>query len=570
MPPSKTFLLLSLCASYAFAFTPPSRLDVPLLLSPGGRPMMSVGMSSGNVQNFNFTFTTSLGYTAVAGTGCSECTNTPLYDISLSSSAKSLSGQSAMALGSGNFQGSLMKEDCKIYTSTGASWSYPNQTVVLMHNQTQGSPFEESVSGLLGLGTLRKPTTAAGFPAGFDDGLYGQYYIRNPDASNFTFGLDLKRTPVIPGNGSTLAIAPGQKSLADSGIGTVHWLQPDESAYHTDQVQWVPVQDNISSGYLANNSQPDLTVQLDGWSADLGQTSVGGKAILANVDPYYSGIYIPSQQARSIHDAITGSQQTQLSTIPGATNAWTVPCNTKMTFTVIIGQQRFTVDQSILVVDIGDGTCVSLIEGFTDTSVTQWILGQNFMSQLYIIFNIPKDGTSIVGFAPRTASSTRSRDIGAIVGGTVGGVAGVVALGLLAFWLIRRRQDDSFFRRAAEIEEEHKVASTVEPYTFGNNMVAHPTGQFDGLASPLGSPPASAHAPLLGAAAHHDAAGGMAPPSYEEASEGGQASPRTATFPRDSKMASLADRRQTLMSSAAGTPPESPNHTTFSGSSNAA
>lgn len=173
------------------------------------------------------------------------------------------------------------------------------------------------------------------------------------------------------------------------------------------------------------------------------------------------------------------------------------------------------------------------------------------------IFNIPKDGQSIVGFAPR-AASTKSRDIGAIVGGTVGGVAGVVALGLLAFFLIRRRQDNTFFARAAELEEEHKVASTVEPYTLG----AEPhTPSFPGYLP--GSPPAGAHHPLLDAAGVHDAHSGAAPPTYEEASESGLASPRG--YPRDSKM---TYRRDTMMSTSVGSPPGSPSRTGFSGSSN--
>ncbi|KAH9855826.1 acid protease [Lenzites betulinus] len=550
----KTHLLLSLCATYALAatFTPPARIDLPLILSPGGRPMMGVGMSTGQVQNFNFTLTTSLGYTAVASKSCTDCSDTPLYDIGLSSSAKDLSGQSSMALGGGSFSGSLMKENCKIYTANGSSWAYPNQTVVLMDGQTQGSPFEQSVSGLLGLGTLKKPTTAAGFSASFDDGLYGQYYIRNPDASNFTFGLDLKNSPVIPSNSSTLKIASGSSSLADSDAGTLHWLQPDESAYQTDQVQWRTAQDSITSGYLANNTQPDLTVELDGWTAKIGTNNVGvNDSILVNVDPYYSGLYLPEQQARLIHDAITGSQQTQMSTIAGQTNSWIVPCDTKITFTVFIGEQGFSVDQSVLVVNQGDGQCVSLIEGFTDPSVTQYILGQNFIAQLYVIFNIPQTGQAIVGFAPRSASSTKSRDIGAIVGGTVGGVAGVVAIGLLAFFCIRRRQDNTFFKRAAELEEEHKVASTVEPYTLGSHPGLDPhTPGFPA------SPPASAHSPLLGM---HDPHGsGIAPPSYEEASETGLSSP--VGYMRDSK---IKHRMDTL----SGSPPTSPQQTAFSASS---
>ena len=172
-----------------------------------------------------------------------------------------------------------------------------------MDNQTQGSPFENGVSGLLGLGTLKRPTTAAGFPASFDDGIYGQYYIRNPDATNFTFGMALKPSPVIPGNGSSLTIPPGAQSLADSNVGTIHWLQPDTSAYQQDKMQWTTVQSGVSSGYLAGNDQPDLTVQLDGWSAKIGNNNVASTGtILVNIDPYYSGIYMPFSQARLIRE----------------------------------------------------------------------------------------------------------------------------------------------------------------------------------------------------------------------------------------------------------------------------
>ncbi|RPD59406.1 acid protease [Lentinus tigrinus ALCF2SS1-6] len=556
---TKSSLVFSLCASYASAaFIPPSRLDVPVLLGAGGRPILGVGMVRvGTVQHFNFTLTTSLGYSSVANKGSSDFTDTATYDISLSPNAKSLNGSPAMALGGGNFSGSLMKENCSLSTNQGTPWAYTNQTIVLMDNQTQGSPFENGVSGLLGLGTLKKPTTAAGFPATFDDGIYGQYYIRNPEATNFTFGMALKPSPVIPGNGSSLTIPPGAKSLADSNVGTIHWLQPDTSAYQQDKMQWTTVQSGISSGYLTGNEQPDLTVKLDGWSAKIGSNNVAnGDGILVNIDPYYSGIYMPGSQARLIHDAIPGSNQVSKSTISGQTVSWEVPCNTNVQFTVAINGQQFTVDQSLIIVNQGDGTCISLIEGFTDSAVTQYIFGQNWLSQLYVIFNIPKDGDAALAFAPRSVSSTKSRDIGAIVGGTVGGVAGVVGLGLLAFYFIRRRQDNSFFKRAAELEEEHKVASTVQPYTFGApSPDVRPVSY---AVSGYTTPPVSPNVPLL----NQDP--GQLPPSYEEASESGVSSP-TRTYPREK-----AGYRQDTMMTTNGTPsaPVSPNNqTSFAGPS---
>ena len=42
------------------------------------------------------------------------------------------------------------------------------------------------------------------------------------------------------------------------------------------------------------------------------------------------------------------------------------------------------VDQSLLVQKQSDGTCISIIEGFIDGSVTQYIFGQTWISQLYV------------------------------------------------------------------------------------------------------------------------------------------------------------------------------------------
>lgn len=222
------------------------------------------------------------------------------YDMSLSPDARSLSGQSAMSLGAGSFEGGLMKENCTLTTTNGKPWSYTNQTVVLTSNTSAtATPFGYGISGLVGLGTLKNPSNATGFSANFYDGIYGQYYIRNPEAANFTFGMALNPSPVIPGNSSTqLSLAAGASSLADQGAGTIHWLQPDPSAYDASQMIWRTVEGGVTSGYLTNNLQPDLTVQLDGWSAKIGNSSVATSGgILANIDPYYSGIYLPGPQA---------------------------------------------------------------------------------------------------------------------------------------------------------------------------------------------------------------------------------------------------------------------------------
>ena len=86
----------------------------------------------------------------------------------------------------------------------------------------------------------------------------------------------------------------------------------------------------------------------------------------------------------SADDTISGSQLVQKSTISGQTVSWEVPCDTAVQFTVNIGSQQFTVDQSLLVQKQSDGTCISIIEGFIDNSVTQYIFGQTWISQLYV------------------------------------------------------------------------------------------------------------------------------------------------------------------------------------------
>ncbi|KAH9938982.1 acid protease [Epithele typhae] len=530
-------LFLSLYAASAFAFTPPARLDVPIVLSSGGRPMLGVNMGTqgvGQLQNFNFTLTTSLGYSAVASQGCSDCTGQATYSQSLSPDARSVSGSSSVAFGGGSFGGPIIKENCSLSTSSQA-WQYPNQTIILMNNQSGLTPFDQTVSGLFGLGTLKQATTAAGFPASFDDSIYGQYYIRNPGATNFTFGMDLKPSPVVPGSGSSLSIQPGQESLAQeaANVGTMHWLQPDTSAYQADKLQTVSVQSGISGGYLPNSTQPDLTVQLGGWSEKAGSNNVGGgSGMLANIDPYYSGIYMPGSQARLFHDAISGSQSVPLSTILGSTSSWRVPCDTEVSFTVTINGQSFTIDQSALVVNMGNNQCMSIVEGFTDTSVTQYILGQTWIrsstSSSYTSERQPLD---------RFCPSHRL----------------IRPLARRRFYLIRRNRDNSLVARQAEIIEEHKNATTVEPYTYGTSSPYGAQSQY--VVSPPTTP--NPHAPLLD--------GDHLPPSYEEASEVGSSSaaatsPARQTFPREKG----GYRRDTTMTSI--TEPITPNRLQFSAS----
>lgn len=49
------------------------------------------------------------------------------YNLSESSTAKSLQGSDAVSLVDGAYNGSVIKEDCSMATA-GEPWNYPNQT----------------------------------------------------------------------------------------------------------------------------------------------------------------------------------------------------------------------------------------------------------------------------------------------------------------------------------------------------------------------------------------------------------------------------------------------------------
>lgn len=66
--------------------------------------------------------------------------------------------------------------------------------------------------------------------------------------------------------------------------------------------------------------------------------------------------------------------------------AWTLPCNSNFTFRLLIGSQIFALDESILVIDQGldDNTCVSGLEGWTDSFETMYLFGARFLSTVYL------------------------------------------------------------------------------------------------------------------------------------------------------------------------------------------
>ena len=66
--------------------------------------------------------------------------------------------------------------------------------------------------------------------------------------------------------------------------------------------------------------------------------------------------------------------------------AWTLPCDSKFTFGLVVGEQTFPLDESVLVIDqgLGNNTCVSGIEGWTDPSEELYMFGARFLSTVYM------------------------------------------------------------------------------------------------------------------------------------------------------------------------------------------
>ena len=176
----------------------------------------------------------------------------------------------------------------------------PDSQVEQAANAQVGS----GLSGLIGLGTNRggsASSNSSDFSADFYDSIMGQFFIRNPTAVNFTFGMALN-TPLNAPRGSN---ASGTVPGAGSDAGILHWLQPDPSAYDANQVSWVTANNDAanSSPTVSNNStgSGDWFVGLDGWVMTSGNNHVSNtKSVVATVDPLYTDMYLPADQARLI------------------------------------------------------------------------------------------------------------------------------------------------------------------------------------------------------------------------------------------------------------------------------
>ncbi|PSR83441.1 hypothetical protein PHLCEN_2v5713 [Hermanssonia centrifuga] len=491
---------------------------------------------------------TSTGLTYVAGTQCATCSGVNLYNQTESTTAQSFSSASHVPLFGQSTGAFVIKESCELKTANGSQWSYPNQTIIVINDQSTSQFAQDSniqigsgLDGLIGLGTNRLPPSSLGnsspFTAGFADSVFGQYLARNPIVVNFTFGMSLN-PPLNMVRGNNTSSTP--VSGASSSAGVLHWLQPDPTAYDTSQVSWVTV-NNSSAGFTPTDSTGtsgagDWFVGLDGWVMNSGDDQLANtKSVVATVDPMYTDMYLPADQAKLIHEAIPGSNfRPDLSSLGPLSDAWTIPCDATFSFGLVVGSQTFTLNPDNLIITQPDGTCISGIEGWTDSTQTTYLFGARFLSTIYLIFNIPRDGADQVGFAPRSSSSSKFNHIGAIVGGAIGGAALLIIVAFTIFFFVYRHRRQAYRVTAAQYDDSQGLEKIydVQPFSLGTpTTVQFPPGP-ESTAGSSSLYTTSPHAGLsfIQEEAHVD----IAPPSYEtsEAQIGGSSS-SSPTFQND-------------------------------------
>ena len=110
--------------------------------------------------------------------------------------------------------------------------------------------------------------------------------------------------------------------------------------------------------------------------------SIRRPSFVSCVSPQPSFLYLDIVYSDA---AIPGATlSSTLSSLGAASQAWIIPCNSQFTFGFVVGSQTFTLNTESLVIQLGDGTCVSAIESWTDASNNHYLLGARFISSVYL------------------------------------------------------------------------------------------------------------------------------------------------------------------------------------------
>ncbi|KAH8799618.1 aspartic peptidase domain-containing protein [Flagelloscypha sp. PMI_526] len=480
-------------------------LTIPLSFhSDGSRYSVDVTMSpnSSQPQHFKFALSTSTGYTYVSGPSCVTCGGaTEWYNQGISNSVQQGPSQEIqnVTVLDQQVKGKMIKEDCVLKTKggTSAGWSYPNQTVVVANSSTFSNT--SGIDGLIGLGT--------NFGGSFLDTPPGQWLRKNPQRTNFTYGMQLN-------------IPSGNDTIMDGGL--LHWFTPDSNAYQGDPVyqkiqpRTVPAAaTTVASGSVSSGDNhtlnTDWVITLDSFSfvgsAGSFSQSQGTSNMKAILDPYYPDIYFPQIYSKIIYAGIPG---VSVRSAGSATNQYTVACDQKMSLSVTFGRFTISLTEAHLIKKQSDGTCVGTIQEWSDQGVPEFLFGSAFISNVYLIFVITEQESSI-GFAARsTPSSSSSGGLskGAIAGIAVGSaVAAGLIVGVISYFLLRRKRlvrpvqqksTSPSFDVDGSQEITIKQNTSIDPYPITPPLTSSRpllSSQSDSRTSPSNSPPATPQSP---------------------------------------------------------------------------
>lgn len=455
-------LFVALVALSASVLADPGAVpnNIPLEFDTASRRYVAaVIMGSGSQpQTANFTISTGLRYSAVASTQCASCVQDGdrVYNPELSSSFQAVSGSAEAIYGDLDLSGGLSREDCKLVSANPKTpWAWPNQTLVMSNgSQSALSFFSQSITGVMGLGTSA--------PAGgsVNDTVLGSWFSTHPKNTTFQYGMAL--------NDLASTISQGISGNA----GQLHMLAPNTSFFNESQLTWAPANTQLigaNTGSGAGAFPSDFAFTLEGWTfrgpADF--TISSGESATATFEPLFPALIFPSRYANAIYASIPGAQP-----IRGQDPMqWTVPCTTiGISWVPLFGSLQLPMGNLIL--KSADGSCVGAIEGWSDETVNDYLLGSAFMSNAYIIHETSRSGKNQVGIAPRLVLEPRSaKSKGALIGGLVGGILGAIIIFLLAllFWYKKaHRKERTLYNETAAVQPfvaAPTTPSTSDPFT---------------------------------------------------------------------------------------------------------
>lgn len=245
-------------------------------------------------------------------------------------------------------------------------------TVVLSNaSESALSLFSDKVTGVMGLATSPPNGGSA------VDSVLGHWFQIHTPNTTFEYGMALDDIS------STIA---QQQGLADDGAaGHLHMLAPNTTFFDPDQLVWSSASSALigaapGASSTSNSFTSDFAFTLQGWSFNGPDSFViaSGEAAQATFEPLFPSLIFPAKYAIPIYASIPGAQL-----IPSSDPMqWTLPCST----TSISWSPTFNslqLPMTNLVQRVGD-SCVGAIEGWTDQSVTTYLLGSAFMSNAYM------------------------------------------------------------------------------------------------------------------------------------------------------------------------------------------